>query len=236
MPRYLISFDNAAPDLPEEDLPDVAKAAQAVREEATEAGVFVFAGELDYAVKPIVVATDGMVTDGPYPESKELLGGITIVEVTSWEAALEWGGKIAVGCRTPQKVRAFRRGRDEPARYLISFDNGDMKFPTTEDWVAVGETSHAVIQEAMDAGVYIYAGGLDYAPEDPADTPAWVGAVAADGTVTDGPHPKAKEPVGGLTMVKVPTPEEALEWAGKIAVASRRAQYVRMFMPDPAVD
>ncbi|MEQ7127090.1 YciI family protein [Actinopolymorpha sp. B11F2] len=237
MARYLISFEDGAMDFPDEDLPDVAKAAHSVREEARDAGVFVFAGGLDYDVKPVVVATDGMVTDGPYPESKELLGGITIVDVPSRDAALDWAAKVAAGCRCAQNVRAFlpKQGRDEKARYLISFDNGAMDHFTEEDWPDVGETSHAVIEEAKDAGVYVCAGGLDYSPED-GSTPAWVGTAATDGTVTDGPRPKTRKPLGGFTVVNVPTREAALEWAAKIAVASRCAQDVRMFMPDPAVD
>jgi len=52
-----------------------------------------------------VVATDGMVTDGPYPESKEHIGGFSIVDVASREEALEWAAKIAVACRCAQDVR-----------------------------------------------------------------------------------------------------------------------------------
>jgi hypothetical protein len=73
MTQYLISFDDGAMDFPEEDLPDVAEAAHAVVQEAKDAGVFVFTGGLDYDAKHAVVATDGTVTDGPYPESKELM-------------------------------------------------------------------------------------------------------------------------------------------------------------------
>ena len=237
MARYLISFEDGAMDFSEEDMPDVAKAADAVGEEARDAGVFVFAGGLDYDVKPAVVNTDGMITDGPYPESKELLGGITIIDVPTRDAALEWAAKIAAGCRCAQKVRAFlpKPGHGEKERYLISFDNGAMDHFTEEDWPVVGETSHAVIEEAKDAGVYVCAGGLDYGPED-GSTPAWVATVATDGTVTSGPRPKTRQPIGGFTVVNVPTREAALEWAAKIAVASRCAQDVRIFMPDPAVD
>ena len=64
MTRYLISFDDGWMTFPEEDLPDVAKAARAVVQEAKDAGVFVLTGGLDYDVEPAVVATDGMVTDG----------------------------------------------------------------------------------------------------------------------------------------------------------------------------
>ena len=54
--------------------------------------------------------------------------------------------------------------------------------------------------------------------------------VATDGTVTDGPYPEA---IGGLCVVDVPSREEALEWAAKIAVACRCAQEVRELLPDP---
>ena len=54
------------------------------------------------------MATDGMVTDGPYPETKELIGGFAVVNVPSREAALEWAAKIAVACRCAQEVREFR--------------------------------------------------------------------------------------------------------------------------------
>jgi hypothetical protein len=103
MTRYLISFDDGDMTFPEEDLPDVARAAQAVVREAREAGVWVFGAGLEHQV-PSVVATDGTVTDGPYPESKEHLGGFAVVDVRSREAALEWAAKIAVACRCAQQV------------------------------------------------------------------------------------------------------------------------------------
>ncbi len=109
-------------------------------------------------------------------------------------------------------------------RYLISFDDGAMTFPE-EDLPDVADAAHAVIQEAMGAGVWVFAGGLHPSEE--------VNVVAADGTVTDGPDSKAY--VGGLTIIDVPSHEEALVWAAKIADACRCAQEVREFLPDPAV-
>jgi hypothetical protein len=52
-----------------------------------------------------VVATDGTVTDGPYPETKEVIGGFSVVEVASREEALTWAAKIAAACRCAQEVR-----------------------------------------------------------------------------------------------------------------------------------
>jgi hypothetical protein len=52
-----------------------------------------------------VVTTDGTISDGPYPESKAILGGFAIVDVSSREEALEWAAKFAVACRCAQEVR-----------------------------------------------------------------------------------------------------------------------------------
>ena len=111
MPRYLISFEKGAMDhIPEEEIPEAGKAAHAVLQEAKDAGVFLFGGGLSYDdgdVEHAVVGVDGVVTDGPYPESKELIGGVTVVDVPTREAALEWAAKIAVACRCAQDVRKF---------------------------------------------------------------------------------------------------------------------------------
>jgi hypothetical protein len=103
MPQYLISFDDGAMTFPEEDLPDVDKAAHAVVQEVKDAGAFVFAGGLHPVDEVSVVATDGTVTDGP--ERKAYIGGFTIVDVPSRREALEWAAKIAVACRCAQEVR-----------------------------------------------------------------------------------------------------------------------------------
>jgi hypothetical protein len=105
MTRYLISFDDGAMDhIPDEEMPAVSKAAHAVLQEAVDAGVWVFGGGLERQ-RASVVATDGMVTDGPYPETKEVIGGLAVVEVPSREEALAWAAKIAAACRCAQEVR-----------------------------------------------------------------------------------------------------------------------------------
>lgn len=107
MAQYLISFDDAAMDVTEEELPDVARAASAVVEEATKAGVWVFGGGLNYGQPTSSVTTGGAVTDGPYPEAKERIGGFSVVEAPTREVAMEWAAKIAVACRCTQTVREF---------------------------------------------------------------------------------------------------------------------------------
>jgi hypothetical protein len=111
MPKYLISFEKGAMDhIPAEDSPEVSRVSHAVVQEAKDAGVFVFAGGLRYDdndVEHAVVDTDGLVTDGPYPESKEVIGGVMIVDVPTREHALKWAAKIAAACRCAQDVRKF---------------------------------------------------------------------------------------------------------------------------------
>ena len=106
MPKYLISFDEGTMIISEEDLPDVARAAHAVVQEARDAGVWVFGGGLD-SQRASIVATDGTVTDGPYPETKEIIGGFSVVEVPSREEALAWAAKLAAACRCAQDVRVL---------------------------------------------------------------------------------------------------------------------------------
>jgi len=105
-------------------------------------------------------------------------------------------------------------------RYLISFDDGAMTFPEA-DLPDVAAAARAVVDQAVNAGVWVFGGGLHSQEE--------VSVVATDGTVTDGAESKAY--IGGFSVVDVPSREEALQWAAKIAVACRCAQEVREFGP-----
>jgi hypothetical protein len=107
MTRYLISFPGTAMDVPEREMPDVARAAHAVVQSARDAGVYVFSGGLREDVEPVLVQADGTVTDGTYPETRQLSGGFMVIDVPSRQAALEWAAKIAAACRCGQEVREF---------------------------------------------------------------------------------------------------------------------------------
>lgn len=104
MTRYLISFDDGTMIFPEEELPEVADAAHAVMREAQDAGVWVFGGGVERQ-QASIVATDGAVTDGPFPETKAVIGGFSIIDVPSREDALKWAAKFAAACRCAQEVR-----------------------------------------------------------------------------------------------------------------------------------
>ena len=117
MTQYLIAvvgepdYDTLSP----EDLQQIFTDVDAVVTDARSAGVFVFGGGLHGSEATTVVdATSGtpVVTDGPYAETKEAMGGFSIIDVADLDAALAWAARFSAACRCPQEVRPFM---DEPA-------------------------------------------------------------------------------------------------------------------------
>lgn len=108
-------------------------------------------------------------------------------------------------------------------KYLISFPSEAMDVDA-DDFPSVVADSHAVIAEAKAAGVYVFGGGIDES-----FTPV---RVAADGTVDSELYPGSHLD-GGFTVLELPTREDAVEWARKIATACRCAQEVRAFGYEP---
>jgi hypothetical protein len=106
MARYLISFDDGTMIIPEEDFAEVSRETRAVVEAAKAAGVWIFGAGMERQ-RAQIVGTDGTVTDGPFPETKAVLGGFSILEVDSHEEALAWAAKLAASCRCAQEVRVL---------------------------------------------------------------------------------------------------------------------------------
>ena len=112
MAQYLIAFnDEWVPDLTLEQIRERGAASQAVCDEMTAAGVFVFGdGGLDASTAVCSVDPNGgspLFTDGPFVETKEHLGGFTVVEVADDAAARYWAGRIAMAVGWPQEVHRF---------------------------------------------------------------------------------------------------------------------------------
>lgn len=111
------------------------------------------------------------------------------------------------------------------AKYLISFPSAAM-VASDDELLAVGRDAHSVIDEAKSAGVYVFGGGIDEA------VPPVL--VAADGTVAEGGYPWAPPLNGGFTVLELPSREEAVAWAARMAKACRCCQELRVFGFDPA--
>ena len=112
MKQYLLSIyqpDGAPPATV--DLERIMGAVGALNDEMQAAGAWVFAGGLhDASIATVLTPAGGevLVTDGPYVEGKEHLGGFTVVRAADLDAALEWGRKLARATTLPIEVRPFR--------------------------------------------------------------------------------------------------------------------------------
>ena len=93
------------------DLERIGRDVEALNEELRAAGAWVFAGALHPPSTATVVRVEGgdvLVTDGPFTEGKEHIGGFTIIEAPDLDAALEWARKAARATTLPIEVRPFR--------------------------------------------------------------------------------------------------------------------------------
>lgn len=112
MKDYLLSVcypaDGTAPS--SEKLEQIMRDVTALRLEMQAAGVRIFCGALGSPSSATVLRHKNgevTVTDGPFIESKEMIGGITIVRVPDFDAALMWARKMSWATTTPIEVRAF---------------------------------------------------------------------------------------------------------------------------------
>jgi len=106
--KYLISFPSAAMVVPDGEWEAVGREAHAVIDQAKAAGVYVFGGGIDEAVKPVRVSADGSVVEGGYPWARAFDGGFTVLELPSREDAVAWAARIARACRCDQELRVFQ--------------------------------------------------------------------------------------------------------------------------------
>lgn len=112
MTEYLIAFnDEWVPEHTLEQLRQKSTTARAVIEEMKEAGVYLFGnGGIDASTAVFSVdVRDGepVISDGPFTETKEHLGGFTAIDVAGDDEARYWAGRIAVACGWPQEVHRF---------------------------------------------------------------------------------------------------------------------------------
>lgn len=111
MPQYLVAIQH--PDnyeLPA-DAEEMMRDIHALNREMIAAGERDFAGGLQPAGKAKSVRKKAggelVVTDGPYLEAKEHVGGVWLLKCADMDAAVEWARKAAVACRVPVEVREF---------------------------------------------------------------------------------------------------------------------------------
>lgn len=109
MTRYLLNIyqpDGAPPE--QEILDRVGKELHELNNDIKSAGSWVFTGGLHPPYSATTVRPNGMITDGPYLEGKEHIGGFWVIDAADLDAALQWGRRAAAATGLPIEVRPFQ--------------------------------------------------------------------------------------------------------------------------------
>jgi hypothetical protein len=112
MRQYLLSVYHPEGGDPEPEVMEKITAdVMALNAELQQAGAWVFAGGLYPSSTATVVRVEGgdvLITDGPFVEGKEHIGGFWVIKARDLDAALGWGRKATRACTVPIEVRPFR--------------------------------------------------------------------------------------------------------------------------------
>ncbi|HKW09784.1 MAG TPA: YciI family protein [Gemmatimonadaceae bacterium] len=111
MPRYLLSFYQPQGDIPpREVLEPMMRELDSLKRDLQAGGEWVFAGGLHPPSTATIVRfkdDEILITDGPFAEGKEFLGGVTVIDVPDLDAALAWAAKYSRTTTLPIEVRPF---------------------------------------------------------------------------------------------------------------------------------
>jgi len=247
MPLFLVS--NQLPDNfdPSTVTEAMVRDINTLNEEAEAAGVRAFAGGLQppTMAKSLRAQPNGnvLITDGPYLETKEHVGGFWLLECADMDEALEWGRRAASACGSAGEIREFipmpeysraevrrrwlRSGEDK-ALYLVAIHHPDNYDPSTESEAMMRDID--TLNEEMEAaGARVFAGGL----QAPKKAKSLRGQPNGEVLITDGPYLETKEHVGGFWLLEADDMDKALEWGSKAVVACRAPVEVRQFFQMP---
>jgi hypothetical protein len=182
-----------------------------------------------------------LVTDGPYLETKEHIGGLMVLEAADLDEALEWGRKGALvshmvgevrplffGPPEPERLSADRAGKDM-AQYLVVIYRPADHDPSVEGEAMLSDI-HALNREMSAAGARKFAAGLSGR----SSTRTLRAQPDGNVLVTDGPYLETKEHIGGFWVLEATDLDEALAWARKAVVACQAPAEVRQIFFQPA--
>jgi hypothetical protein len=116
MPQYLLSVWHDADydlDFSTPEAQRIVAQVDKVNDELQRAGAWVFAAGLHPASSATVIRSSGgevSMTDGPYAETKEQMGGFWIIQASDLDTALDWAGKAAAACEAPVELRPVQDG------------------------------------------------------------------------------------------------------------------------------
>jgi hypothetical protein len=259
MPQFLVAIYHPDDYDPSVENEAMIEGIHALNREMIAAGARKFAGGLSSArsAKLLRPQPDGkvLVTDGPYIETKEHIGGFWILEAADLDEAIAWGQKAVLACRASVEVRPIffspapeqgpdgskhvpqaaqnesletthkKQGGKVKSQYLVALYLPDDYDPSVETEATV-EQIHALNREMIAAGVRKFACGLSPASSAKTLRKQPNGKVL----VTDGPYVETKEHIGGISILEAADFDEILAWGRKGAGACRFPVEVRPFL------
>jgi hypothetical protein len=206
--------------------------------EAIEKKIFLSgAGLQPTATRTHVVYRDGerTVTDGPFTEAKELVGGFALMKVRDKADALYWTDRFAASVgdvevifgpvREPWEAGFGARPENPPLRYLsvMKMDPDEDLPPTPEELAKMG----ALIEEMTKAGVLLSTGGLASTKKG-----ARIRFEGDKHRVIDGPFAESKELIAGFSILEFPSKAAAIEWGIRFGQVTKVSEVEVRQMPD----
>jgi hypothetical protein len=117
MKQYLLSVYHPEDSIPEPEVAaKIVADVEALNTELHQTGAWVFAGGLHPSSTATVVRVEGddiLITDGPFAEGKEHIGGFWVIRAPDLDSALEWGRKATRACAVPIEVRPLQEEAPE---------------------------------------------------------------------------------------------------------------------------
>ena len=252
MPQYLVAMYLPDDYDPSVETEQTIEEIHALNRDMDAAGVTKFAGGLSSVARSLRKQPDGkvLVTDGPYTETKEHIGGLSILEAANLDDVLAWARRgAAIGSApVPVEVREIlapppqaegsapaaaalpKTSQTSPReQYFVAIYHPDNYNPSLESKAMI-EDIHALNREMIAAGARKFACGLSPAAN------AKVLRKQPNGKVllTDGPYTETKEHIGGFWVLEAADLDEAVAWARKGSVACRAPAEVRQIFFRPA--
>lgn len=187
----------------------------------------------DPASAKTVRVRDGetLISDGPFADTKEFIGGLDLLDCENLDEAIEVASKHPVSWFHAIELRPFPEGVEFPAevpygelRYLLQICDDDApRAPEVEE--AIMREGEAWRQDAQERGALVFANGLE-----PKDTATTVRVRDGQILVTDGPFVETKEFLAGVAMLNCEREDEAVELAARFPLARFHMVEVRRFV------
>lgn len=220
----MMTDEQAEKALPSGEIDKIVAQHMGVRHELCAAGKLVWSNRLRFSNEATTIRVQGgkhVVTDGPFAESKEALGGFYLIEADSKEEAIEWAKKLplrdvgAIEVR-PARTGAQWRGQVHGAQHYMVMFIANYEKPLSRDAVFKAIDSHYELSLDLAAqGKFVSSRALE-----PSAAAATIRQRNGQRIVTDGPFAETKEFVAGYFVIACDSKDEAVSWARQLMFGS----------------